>query len=222
MVRGSSAKGNCTSSNLVPASKISRGATAARLVLIQEIVVQTHAGKRILIYLHMEGILHINNFITEPSTVFNYLKDNVEWDERMTARKTASFGVAYNYSQMSYPYQPMPGALKVICSEINNVIGFEPNNCLLNYYLDGKSKMGFHADQTDFLEANTGIVIVSLGETRILRFRNFEDKSKTLEYELLSGSLIYMPQAIQQDWEHAIPKSDTNKTRMSLTLRKIV
>ena len=46
MVRGSSAKGNCTSSNLVPASKISRGATAARLALIQEIVVQIHAGKQ--------------------------------------------------------------------------------------------------------------------------------------------------------------------------------
>jgi alkylated DNA repair dioxygenase AlkB len=170
----------------------------------------------------MEGILHINNFITEQNALFNYLRDNVEWDGRMTARKTASFGVAYNYSQMSYPYQQMTSALKNICSEIEKVIGFEPNNCLVNYYLDGKSKMGFHADQTDILETNTGIAIVSLGETRILRFRNIEDKSKILDYELTSGSLVYMTQAIQEKWEHAIPKSDTDKARMSLTLRKIV
>jgi len=170
----------------------------------------------------MKGILHINNFVAEPDTLFSYLKDNVEWDERMTARKTASFGVAYNYSQMSYPYQPMPTSLRDICVEVHKTIGFEPNNCLVNYYLDGKSKMGFHADQTDILQADTGIAIVSLGATRILRFRNIEDKSKILDYELASGSLIYMSQVIQKDWEHAIPKSDTDKARMSLTLRKIV
>jgi len=123
---------------------------------------------------------------------------------------------------MRYPYQPMLAPLSQICIDVNSAIGFEPNNCLINYYLDGKSKMGFHADQTDILEKNTGIAIVSLGETRILRFRNKENNSQIIDYELSSGSLLYMTQDVQRTWEHAIPKSNTSNGRMSLTLRKIV
>lgn len=37
--------------------------------------------------------------------------------------------------------------------------------------MDGTSSMGYHSDQTDNLEKNTGIAIISLGAERILRFR---------------------------------------------------
>ncbi len=170
---------------------------------------------------NMEGITYIDNFLDNPNSLFEFLKKNLEWDERMMARKTASFGVAYNYSQMSYPFKEMPNELTKICKKVNDVIGFEPNNCLINYYLDGKSKMGFHSDQTDILELNTGIVIVSLGETRILRFKNIKNNDVIKDYELPSGSLIYMTQELQDEWQHAIPKSNTENGRMSLTLRRI-
>ncbi len=48
----------------------------------------------------MEGILFIENFISEPIELFNKLQKEIKWDERMSARKTASFGKAYNYSQI--------------------------------------------------------------------------------------------------------------------------
>jgi len=169
----------------------------------------------------MEGIIFIENFLDNPDSLFEYLKNNVNWDERMMARKTASFGVAYNYSQMNYPFQEMPKELTEICIGINETIGFEPNNCLINYYLDGKSKMGFHSDQTDILERNTGIVIVSLGETRTLRFKRINNNEEIIDYPLPAGSLIYMTQELQDEWQHAIPKSDTENGRMSLTLRRV-
>lgn len=53
----------------------------------------------------MEGIIHIENFIDNPNELFDFLTSTVKWDERMTARKTANFGKAYNYSQIDYPYQ---------------------------------------------------------------------------------------------------------------------
>jgi alkylated DNA repair dioxygenase AlkB len=81
--------------------------------------------------------------------------------------------------------------------------------------------MGFHSDQTDILETNTGIAIISIGETRILTYRNIENSEKVIDYELTNGSLIYMTQEIQKEWQHAIPKSDTENGRMSLTFRKI-
>ena len=167
------------------------------------------------------GITYKENFINKPDEFFERLITTVLWDDRMTARKTASFGKAYNYSQMDYPFQAFLPELEEINNKINVVIGFKPNNCLINYYLDGRSKMGYHSDQTDILEADTGIAIVSLGETRSLKFRNIANPEQFLTYELPSGSLIYMTQAVQANWQHAIPKSDTNNGRISLTFRKI-
>jgi len=111
--------------------------------------------------------------------------------------------------------------LNVIIESINNTLNFKPNNCLINYYLDGKSKMGFHSDQTDILYENTGVGIVSIGEARILRFRNIENRKLIKDFELPSGSFIYMTNQVQDEWQHSIPKSDTENGRMSLTFRKM-
>lgn len=169
----------------------------------------------------IEGITYIENFIINPETLFEHLKQNVVWDESMRARKTASFGVAYNYSQIHYPFVVMPTNLTAICSAIEKPLGFIPNNCLINYYLDGKSTMGYHSDQTDILAEDTGVAIVSLGETRILRFRSIANKGEIVDFQLPAGSLIYMTQEVQHSWQHTIPKSDTENSRMSLTFRMI-
>lgn len=169
----------------------------------------------------MDGITHIEAFIHNPNDLFSLLTTTVQWDERMTTRKTASFGKAYNYSQLEYPYQDFTPELAAINKNIKTTIGFEPNNCLINYYLDGKAKMGYHSDQTDILAPDTGIVIVSLGETRTLKFRNIADPEVFLNYTLIAGSLIYMTQDVQKLWQHAIPKSDTENGRISLTFRQI-
>lgn len=170
----------------------------------------------------MEGITYIEKFIDNSNELFKHLESNVEWDARMASRKTASFGKAYNYSQIHYPFQEFSPELKSIINKIANTIGFTPNNCLINYYLDGQSKMGFHSDQTSILSENTGVVIVSLGETRTLRFRNIKDKTLIRDFHLPSGSLIYMTNDIQDHWQHAIPKSKTLNGRMSLTFRKLI
>lgn len=169
----------------------------------------------------MEGIAFIEDFLDNPNDLFELLRSKVVWDDSMKARKTASYGKAYNYSQIEYPYQDFSPELVTIISNLQPVIGFEPNNCLLNYYLDGKSKMGYHSDQTDILEDETGIAIVSIGESRTLKFRNIEKPDLFLSYELKPGSLVYMTQAIQEDWQHAILMSNTENGRISLTFRKI-
>ncbi|WPU99733.1 alpha-ketoglutarate-dependent dioxygenase AlkB [Mucilaginibacter sp. cycad4] len=169
----------------------------------------------------MNGILYVENFIKEPIELFDFLTVNTYWDERMAARKTASYGEAYNYSQISYPYKPLLPQLEVIISKLAPIINFTANNCLINYYLDGRAKMGFHSDQTDILYPDTGVAIVSVGEPRTLRFRNIENKDEFVNYKLTPGSLIYMTQEVQTQWQHTIPPSDTENGRISLTFRKI-
>lgn len=170
----------------------------------------------------MNGITHIEHFIENPAALMDQLNLSVIWDERMGSRKTASYGKAYNYSQINYPFQPFLPVLEQLVERLIPVIGFEPNNCLINYYADGNSKMGYHSDQTDILVANTGVAIVSLGETRTLKFRNILDQQEKVNYELTAGSLIYMTQEIQQLWQHSIPRSNTTNSRMSITFRQML
>lgn len=169
----------------------------------------------------MDNLIYIKNFIQDPSNLYHKLLQSIEWDHRMHSRKTASFGQAYNYSQIHYSEQPFLDSLKPIVEMIYLKFGFRPNNCLVNYYVDGKSRMGWHSDQTDILHTNTGIVIISLGTDRVLKFRNIKNSDLVTEYILSSGSLIYMDQTLQKNWQHAIPKSNTTQGRLSLTFRSI-
>jgi alkylated DNA repair dioxygenase AlkB len=169
----------------------------------------------------IHGTLYIDNFIQNDMYLFDTLRDTASWDRRMLSRLTTSFGVSYDYSGISYPNIPMPDYLNVIVNKINDVIGFTPNNCLINYYIDGTSKMGYHSDRTDILSPDTGVVIISLGSTRLLRFRN-NDTGEIIDFPLNSGSLFYMTSDVQTLWKHSIPSDESSNSRMSLTFRNLI
>jgi alkylated DNA repair dioxygenase AlkB len=159
---------------------------------------------------------------TAATELYNKLRDRIEWDERISARKTACFGLPYNYSGLSYKFQPIHPLLQPLCARLEQTLGFEPNSCLINYYEDGRSKMGFHSDEIDNLEDGTQIIIISLGVERKLAFRSKVDYSQRLQYLLPHGSLMYMSQQTQEFWSHAIKRANVMDGRISLTFRRIV
>ncbi|MEH1950303.1 MAG: alpha-ketoglutarate-dependent dioxygenase AlkB [Nostoc sp.] len=146
-----------------------------------------------------EPDLLINDvFLPNSHSLFDSLISIINWDERIRARKTASFGSPYNYSNISYDSCPMLNELLPIIDRLEKNFGFRPNNCLVNYYTNGNSTMGFHSDSIDELMDDTGISIISLGAERIIIFQNKQDKSIEHSYLLKSGSLLFMPQKTQQ------------------------
>lgn len=168
-------------------------------------------------------ILLIDKLIKDHQILFETTLREVKWDHSMKARKTASFGVPYDYSNMSYTQAEIPSFIQQIISLITPNIGFTPNNCLINYYYNESSSMGFHSDTVDSLEKNTGICIISLGHHRIMRFRNKEQKEIIKDFTLNPGSLFLMSQKVQKYWDHSIRKSaNPDSQRISLTFRKIV
>ena len=169
----------------------------------------------------MADFLFISEFIANPEALFDQLLAETVWDERMKARKTASFGIAYNYSQIDYADTPFPDHLRELCGPVSDAVGFEPNNCLLNYYPDGASSMGFHSDTATGRTVGTGVAIVSLGAAREMRFRHKRDKERTSSRMLTPGSLVYLDDATQKDWLHAIPKAESSGPRISLSFRSI-
>ena len=79
--------------------------------------------------------------------------------------------------------------------------------------------MGYHADDTTGLQANTGVAIVSLGSARNITYRSKLDPTVRHAFNLSPGSLLYMDSALQETWVHAIRKQRDVGPRISLTWR---
>jgi len=164
-----------------------------------------------------EVTLH-EGFVRDPLVLMQKIKEVADW-RKMRARWTASFGVPYNYSGMTYPEIALPPELQELCRRIQPIAGFLPDNCLANLYLSGGSRMGFHSD--DDLAPGTGVAIVSLGSERTLRFRLKEHREATCDFPLPDGSLLYMAPGVQIEWQHGVPEQVGAGERISLTFRKI-
>ena len=169
----------------------------------------------------MNPFLHINDFLEDHASLFNQILAETHWDERMKARKTASFGIPYNYSQIQYAFQPFPDNLEIVRRKMKSVIGFEPNNCLMNFYPDGGSSMGFHSDTATGRQKGTGVAIISLGAQRNMVLQQKSNRDIETVIQLNPGSLIYLDDETQKNWLHAIPKADNAAARISLSFRAI-
>jgi len=166
-------------------------------------------------------LLYVTAFEPDHQTLYARLASEVVWDERIRARKTASFGVPYDYSGLTYDATPMPETIARVRDRVAARVGWVANNCLLNLYPDGRSTMGFHADETDHLEPNTGIAVVSLGGGRTLRFRATADKTRVADLWVEGGSLLHMTLAMQNGWRHGVFAESAAAGRISLTFRSV-
>jgi len=161
----------------------------------------------------------IENFVSDPEVLLETLMADVTWESQIKARKTASFGVPYNYSGLSYPARAMHPGLVPIVNKIFVEQGWWPNNCLLNMYSTGSKTIGFHTD--DELTEGTGVVIISLGAEREIVYRNIRDRTLEVPYPLPCGSFLYMGNDVQEEWLHGLPKLPGAGLRISLTFRKV-
>lgn len=166
------------------------------------------------------NILLDQEFFPDHDRLFAILIATVTWNEEMKARKTASFGKPYDYSQMSYKPAELLPCLVEIATSLEKRLGTTFNNCLLNLYESGQNSMGFHTDETANLIAGTGVAIVSLGSQRTITFRSM-DQSTLIDYTLNPGSLLYMHPDVQDQWMHSIRKQQAAGSRISLTWRAI-
>eukprot|EP01039_Chlorochromonas_danica_P005005 gene5005-5496_t len=168
-------------------------------------------------------IRYISDFLTpsEAEQLLQFIHDHVTWDNLMKSRKTCCFGLPYNYNQMHYESSAIPPEIAYLLDRIASVVNFLPNNCLLNYYEDGNSSMGFHSDSAEGIVEGTGVALISLGCTREMAFRLKSDRSVTKTLALPSGSFLFMPIEMQETWQHAIPRTSDCGERISLSFRRL-
>jgi alkylated DNA repair dioxygenase AlkB len=158
---------------------------------------------------------------------FVALCDQCIWEQKpgifghLQPRLIASYGdpgVSYRYSGIDNVAIPWTPILLEIKERIEAVHG-EYNYCLLNRYRSGSDSMGWHAD--DEPEVGNVIGSLSLGATRKFRIRHNSSR-ETQTFLAGHGTLIIMAGAMQQHWQHEVPKTKLNVgERINLTYRKI-
>ncbi len=94
---------------------------------------------------------------------------------------------------------------------------------LLNWYRDGSDKLDWHADDEPELGPNPTIASLSFGASRDFVMRLTRDHSTKLVIPLGHGALLIMRGAVQEHWQHAVPKrARVDGSRFNLTFRRIV
>tara|TARA_R110002020_G_scaffold15684_10_gene56162 strand:+ start:4369 stop:4902 length:534 start_codon:yes stop_codon:yes gene_type:complete len=174
----------------------------------------------VIVLSNQPNIVLDQHFYPRHTHLFSELLESVEWDERIQARKMASFGTPYDYSQLSYDVAEMLPCLVDVAECLKERLDISFNNCLLNLYETGKNTMGFHSDDISKLLPGTGVAIVSLGNERTITFRS-TDQLTYVDFTLKPGSLLYMDNNVQNNWMHAIKKQSSAQPRISLTWRAI-
>lgn len=107
------------------------------------------------------------------------------------------------------------------------------NSCLLNKYRTGTDSIRPHRDNQTTFGDNPSVIGISYGDEREIVFNRIHydplrmnsiksDKtnSQEIRLNLPSGSMFIMAGAIQKYFSHEIPKTDSTKTRYSMTFRQ--
>ncbi len=177
------------------------------------------------------------NFMPTTKIEFYYktIRDTINWRQEeikmygkvyKVPRQTAWYGYeGLNYSYSGIKCNPEPWTKELL--DIKKVIehfvpGHDFNSVLLNLYRDGNDKVSWHADDEKELGKNPVIASVSIGAQRRFDLKHKSDKSKKVQFELPSGSLIVMLGELQHNWLHQIPvQKGINEPRINLTYRTI-
>ncbi len=184
--------------------------------------------------LPFDGELYlIKNFYQreEGQQLFTFLLKSLAWQEEQiflygrwvkVPRLMCWHGdknAEYQYSGVNHQPLPWTKPLLAIKQKIEGYYPSSFNSVMANLYRHGADSMGCHADDEKELGHNPVIASLSLGESRLLKFRNQKSK-EVLDVVLSHGDLLLMAGEIQHHWRHELPKTKKLKTeRINLTFR---
>ena len=177
---------------------------------------------------------------SEQEWMFQQMEKEIPWEQRNVVikgeeytqpRLTCWFGdeaTPYTYSGLTLIPNNFSPLLNMIRDNIKQKCGLTFNSLLANLYRNEKDSVDWHADDEKSLGPNPTIASVSLGCTRTFELRQNPSEgydytcSQHIDIPLPSGSLLLMEGAVQEDWQHRVPKDYHDRNpRINLTFRTI-
>lgn len=126
----------------------------------------------------------------------------------------------FNYSGTKTNSIRLTPSLKNILNIINNYYSANFNGILINRYNSGTDYISAHSDDTRVYDDNAGVIIISFGCQRTLRFRDKQTKKIVKNILTNNNEIIQMNAEQQKLFTHEIP-IEKNKIgiRYSFTFR---
>ena len=158
---------------------------------------------------------------------FDLYWNDLPWENRGAPRKEAFVSknapVEYTYGSgnfyRTYSSSAIPDFMNKLWDAVEEFAGCKFELCFCNGYTGERDHLGWHADDSDSVDDNRPIVVVSIGEEREIMFR---DREKTFTERLLleNGSGLIMSAGMQDTHDHRIPKAGrVCMPRISFTFR---
>lgn len=157
---------------------------------------------------------------------FSTYWDMLPWVDRVAPRKEAFLAkspVAYTYGSgdyaRTYHSSTIPEFMLGLWENAEAFSECDFELCFCNGYDDERNHLGWHADDSDSVDDERPILVVSIGAEREIWFR---DNERTFTEKLLlkNGSGLLMLPGMQDTHQHRIPKHSAKcGPRISFTFR---
>ena len=142
---------------------------------------------------------------------------------RLTCFYAADPSLNYRYSGINNANAPVfPSFLQEIREVAEGICGCSFNYCLLNWYPNGKSTIGWHADDERDLAPGSKIASFSFGAERYFDFRRKDNHKEKTRVTLTNGCLLVMGEGTQTHYHHQVPQqARVLQPRINLTFRSV-
>jgi alkylated DNA repair dioxygenase AlkB len=158
---------------------------------------------------------------TAATAWFASLRDSVEWRSERRVMYDREVDVPRLVASYALDDPDLPGELFAAARVVQQLAGQEFNSAGLNLYRDERDSVAPHNDKLHELVAGAPIALLSLGATRTMTIRTKAAPRRSIQLELESGSVLLMTYAIQQHFDHGIPKATVaTGPRISVAFRR--
>lgn len=157
-------------------------------------------------------IKYVSDAFADLTKEFDTYWKGLPWENRDAPRIEAFVAtkpVAYTYGrglgERTYTSSVIPEFMLGFWKEAEAFSGCAFELCFCNGYVDERNHLGWHADDSDSVDDNRPILVVSIGAEREIWFR---DRERTFVEKLLlkNGSGLLMSAGMQDTHDHRIPK----------------
>lgn len=171
-------------------------------------------------------IIYKERAFSELEDKFELYWNNLPWVDRGAPRKEcflATKPVDYTYGsglgERTYSSVAIPEFMTDFWKSAEAFAGVKFELCFCNGYVDERNHLGWHADDSDSVDDNRPILVVSIGAERAIMFR---DRERTFVDRLVLGNTsgLLMSAGMQDTHDHRIPKHGAKcGPRISFTFR---
>jgi alkylated DNA repair dioxygenase AlkB len=167
-------------------------------------------------------------FVANPNPIFDALWSELDWERRGSTPRREYYcndvGVPYVYGRGAGVREYLPKAvhraLAALKGETEAALSTKFEVAFLNGYEDARDSLGWHADDSESMDDNRPIAILTLGAEREIWFCPNTDRTDVTKLVLENGSLCVMAPGMQDTHLHRIPKAGFEcGPRISITFR---